>query len=245
MVETRNSRCRRLFAQSCRFDATPLVGVRRTAWRNALREWEWFMSGSSDINDLHESVRHWWAPWADEEGYIKYNYSEQLCAFGEGRYGFDQIAALIDGIKGHPFSRRHVITTWNPKEMAAADCLLTNCHNTATQFFVEPDHSLHLVTYQRSADVVCGLPHNLIQEWAFLLWVAHRTEKAVGSLTWFGGDVHLYECHTELAQRMIAATPGGTPCLVYRPTSNEFRADDFTLDAAYVPVLEESASMVV
>jgi thymidylate synthase len=246
-VETRNSRCRRLVCQSVRFTGTPLVGARRTAWKNALREWEWFMSGSKSVDDLHPSVRAWWEPWADEDGLVLNNYSQQFRQF-QGSVGFpaDQIALLIDGITRHPYSRRNVVTTWNAADMADPQTPITNCHNTATQAFVEPaDDTLHLVTYQRSADAVCGIPHNWVQMWAFLLWLAHRGGRKVGSLSWVGGDVHLYECHVDLARRVVGAEPGPVPELVYSPTFEEFRADDFTLSGEYAPALNDRAEMVV
>ncbi len=246
VVETRNSKCRRIFGHSCRFDRTPLVSARRTAWKNALREWEWFMSGSNDINDLHESARHWWRPWADRQGRLGQNYSVQFRrATADHGVTADQIALLIHGVKNHPFSRRNVIATWHPAEMWLGMTEPTTCHNTATQAFVEPDRSLHLVTYQRSADVVCGLPHNWIQEWAFLLWLAHRTGTTVGSLTWVGGDVHQYEAHADLAGRLVQVDPRASPELVYAPTSEAFRADDFSLSGEYEPASIEKAEMVV
>lgn len=248
-VSTRNSKCLRLFCVPLRFASTPLVSVRKTAWKNALREWEWFMSGSPNVTDLHPDVRHWWAPWGrGPGGYVPFNYSMQFRQFVGSTGPLDQIAHLIDGVKNHPYSRRNAVTTWNASEMASVQCPITNCHNSYTQAFVEPgDDSLHLVTYQRSADVVCGLPHNLIQMWAFLVWLAHRTEKTVGSLSWVGGDVHLYEAHYRLADKIVRALPFARPApeLVYAPTSDEFRADDFTLNSEYAPCVLERAEMVV
>lgn len=245
VVTTRNAEVRRLFGLRMEFRATPLVSLRRTAWRNALREWEWFMSGSNDIADLHPSVRPWWQPWADEHGQVPYNYSHQFRSSGYSM-AFDQIAHLVYGVTHHPYSRRNCLTTWNPEEMAAPTCPITNCHHSFTQAFVDTSDALHLVTYQRSADVMCGLSHNLIQAWAFLLWLAHRAGRGVGSLVWFGGDVHLYETHRELARRVADAEPRlRAPELVYQPSGDDFRADDFSLSSAYEPAVEERARMVV
>lgn len=243
-IRTRNAECFRLFCVKETFNDTPLVGARRTAWKNALREWEWFMSGSNQIADLHPAVRPWWEPWANPYGHVPHNYSKQ---FRHWNGPFDQIANLIDGIQHHPYSRRHVVTTWNADAMAHPDCPITNCHGTVIQVFVRPDDSLHLYTYQRSVDVICGLPHNLIAYWAFLLWLAHRTSKKVGSLIWEGGDVHVYAEHAELAGRIVD-TWGDckpTPQLVYTPTSSDFLASDFALDGQYQPVFSEKARMIV
>lgn len=258
-IETRNSKVKRTIAEKVTFSDTPLISVRKTAWKNALREWEWFMSGSNNINDLHESVRHWWKPWANENNEVPYNYSKQFRGFhGQddaihwsfGPEVVDQVYLLIEGIKKHPYSRRNLITTWNTTEMHLASKLpngITNCHSTIIQAFVTQEGRLSLVTYQRSCDVICGLPHNWIQMAAFHLWLAARTEKVIGELVWIGGDCHVYDSHTELAKEILdnydKCQP--TPVLMYKPTSDSFKADDFSLDGNYVPIINKKAEMIV
>jgi len=246
-VTTRNSVTTRVVGKTVRFTSTPLVSVRKTAWKNALREMGWFLSGSNNINDLHPNVRPWWQPWADKGGHVYYNYSQQFRQWSYGAALFDQIKYLTDGVRDHPFSRRNVITTWNTGEMAASSCPITNCHGTIIQAFGEPDNQLSLLMYQRSADVVCGLPHNWVQYWAFLLWLCHQSNRKPREFIWIGGDVHLYKQHRELAERMIDAAVRceGVPGLVYSPSGNEFRADDFTLDSPYSPILADRAEMIV
>lgn len=245
---TRNSHCLRLFGEQIKFHSCPLISIRKTAWKNALREWEWFMSGSNDIKDLHESVHPWWKPWA-VDGKVNYNYSQQFREF-HGRDGYvDQIDLLIWGIKQHPNSRRNVITTWNTAEMVDSRCAITNCHGTVIQSFVEPkDDSLHLVTYQRSADLICGVPHNWIQYWAFMLWLSDVCDKKPGTLTWIGGDVHIYKSHFALADKMLLSQKMEeikTPDLFMKRSSKKFQADDFLLSNPYLPILTDKAEMVV
>jgi|SRR5581483_5428339 len=256
-IRTRNSNVRRIIGEKVVFNHAPLISVRKTAWKNALREWEWFMSGQSDIRSLHPSVHSWWLPWADENQVVKNNYSEQFRCFVGGIHNhetdsiemitLDQIEALIDGIKNHPSSRRNVITTWNTAEMFHTQTPITNCHGTVIQAFVDPQNRLHLTTYQRSVDVICGLPHNWIQYWAFLLWLAERGGREVGSLIWIGGDVHVYEAHEILAKKIVmeAANVMKTPSLIYDPTSDDFKAEDFKLDCDYSPIITDKAEMIV
>src|SRR5690606_12956522 len=113
-----------------RFTELPLVTIRKTAVKNALREMEWFLSGSSNINDLHPSVRPWWTPWVDKDGEIKNNYSRQFRKYGGT---LDQISTLIEGMKSHPYSTRNLVTTWNSIEMIDPDTPITNCHGTVIQ----------------------------------------------------------------------------------------------------------------
>lgn len=250
-VDTRNSTTKRLRNLQTTYTQTPLVTVRCTAWKNALREMEWFLSGSSNINDLHEKVRHWWQPWADKKGIIQNNYSKQFREFQGTGINVDQINYLKNAIQKHPYSRRSVITTWNTADMIAPFTPITNCHGTVIQAFVEPaDNSLHLTMYQRSSDMVLGLPHNLIQYWAFLMYLAHRGERSVGSFTWIGGDCHIYEDHFDLVDEMSEALKKAPkneilPALEYNPTDNEFKADDFSLDIKYKPLLKKPAKMIV
>lgn len=259
-VRTRNADVKRLLYKSFTFRGTPLVCLRKTAWKNCLREWEWFMSGSNRIEDLHPDVRPWWRPWANTDtepysGAVFGNYSRMFRHWADfdiyGRFTetFDQIRYLIEGVKNHPHSRRNVITTWDSAVAMVPECKITNCHGTVIQASVgdasDPD-ALHLFTYQRSVDLIVGLPHNWLQYWAFLLWLAHRTGRTVGSLTWTGGDIHLYERHYELAGEVSHAQPtDDTPNLVYTPTSEDFRADDFRLDREYQPKILTRAEMVV
>ena len=246
-IKTRNSLVSRLYGISLKFNTTPLISIRKTSWKLTLREWEWFMSGSKHIADLHPSVHHWWAPWVNTRGEVPANYSRQFRYFYGEHHVIDQIQMLIDGIKNHPNSRRNVITTWNTADMVHPDTPITNCHNTMTQAFVT-NNRLDLVTYQRSVDVICGLPHNLIQMWAFLLWLAHRTNTQPGYLQWIGGDVHVYEAHQRLAAKMVNGLghiDNDAPELVYQSSGEDFKADDFSLSKEYKPIFTDRAEMVV
>jgi len=249
VIEGRNSVVRRISGTRRVFRSTPLISARKTAWKSALREMEWFLSGTNNISKLHPSVRPWWKPWVDKNGYHQNGYSDQFRACRgqtEDTY-VDQIKVLIDGITESPYSRRHVITTWNPADMIAPETTIALCHGTVIQCLVSPEGTLDLITYQRSADLVCGLPHNWLQYWALLMWLAHRTGTTVGRMIWMGGDVHLYEPHLDLADKIIAAAPsvGETPELVYTPSTKEFLAGDFTLSSAYKPLITERAEMIV
>lgn len=248
-ITTRNEKVKRVTNVAKTFHDTPLISLRKTAWLSALREWEWFMSGSNSVNELHESVRHWWQPWASPAGLIHGNYSVQFRRFNGG---FDQITALIDGIKNHPFSRRNCITTWHSEDMYDTATPITNCHGSFIQAFVDDENRLDLTMYQRSCDVVCGVPHNWIQYWAFLMWLAHRTGRRVGALTWIGGDVHVYGPHESIVDEIFKVCPNigeawrvEGPSLFYRPTSTAFLASDFKLDGEYKPLVTTKAVMVV
>lgn len=224
------------------FHDLPLVTVRKVPWKKALREMEWFMSGKVECPD---ELKDWWKGQLSPSGYHWSGYAQQLRGSfyhygGDGT--FDQIEYIIDGIKNSPNSRRLCISTWNTGEMANITKLNknpntpSNCHLSFVQFFVHGG-SLFMKQYQRSCDILLGLPCNWVQHWALLAYIAHKTGYQVGGYTWLGGDAHVYahESHQKVARaildipNVIMTERGLTPSLVYTPTSEEFKASDFTL----------------
>ena len=224
-------------AQPLIFYDAPLVTIRKTAWRKALLEMEWFLSGKAKCPP--ELADTWWKGQLSPDNSYRFGYGHQLRNYN-GQ--FDQINTLIDGINNHPNSRRHVITTWNPAEMHEIQKVNQNtntpttCHTTIAQFFVRPS-GLHMTSYQRSADLLLGVPHNWIQSWALLKWIAHRTKKQVATMRWVFGDVHIYahESHIRTAEEIqLTPTPNYLQAnpfrLIYTPTSDKFLAADFHIE---------------
>lgn len=230
LVPSRNGLARRKFdLPPVTFDVTPLVTVRKTAWAKAIREMEWFLSGNPVCPD---ELLDWWKPQLNPDNMYISGYSDQL------RYSvcdFDQIKALIEGICNHPYSRRHVITTWNPAEMAEITQVNDNpntpttCHTTIAQFYVSQDHSLSFYSYQRSADMLLGVPHNWIQSWAFLLWLCEQTNKIPDKMIWGFGDAHIYqeESHLKVLNQIIALRDNLVKDNSFRLVYNGKRGDDF------------------
>lgn len=222
----------------------PLVTVRKVPWKKALREMEWFLSGKVECPN---ELKDWWDGQLSPLGYHWGGYAEQLRSstsiYGNTKIGtFDQIKYIIDGIKDSPNSRRLCISTWNTGEMANITKMNrnpntpSNCHLSFVQFFVH-GNSLFMKQYQRSCDILLGLSCNWVQHWALLTYIAHKTGYQVGGYTWLGGDAHVYthKSHQKVAKEILEIPNstltgrGLTPSLVYTPTSEEFKASDFTL----------------
>ncbi len=260
--KTRNGITFRLKNLQHTFTNTPLITLRKTAWKNALREMEWFLSGSINIDDLHPSVKHWWSPWADELGRIKNHYGQMFKWWSwetffrntihekvnprvfHTEHHCDSIEYLISEIEKD--SRRAVITTWNTGAMADPSTPITTCHGTVIQCFVNNDDTLDMTMYQRSADFIVGVPHNLIQYWALLMWLAHRTDKKIGTFTWIGGDVHIYQEHIPLAEKISEKdSMQDIYQLQYNTTGEKFKASDFSFEENPLFLIDESAKLII
>lgn len=231
---------------------SPILNVRKVAWKNALREMEWFLSGSNSINDLHESVRHWWKPWCDEHGNIKYNYAQQFTnAYGRDGHFINQIDYVTETLINTKHSRRAVMTTWNTSDMSRHDCKITSCHGTTIMFNVTDKDELYLTMVQRSADMMLGVPHNIAQYYALGLYIAHKTGTKFKQLYWSGINCHVYENHLDTAKKIVdtyneTEQPYSRGCkLIYTPTSDKFKAEDFTLDQPYKPLNKDKLELIV
>lgn len=155
--ESRSGGTVSVFGRQLRFDLQegfPLLDLKFTSFLNIKRELLWFLSGSTNINDLGCGI---WNEWADEDGNLGKIYGSQWRTWG-GR-GRDQIRELVAGIKARPNSRRHIVSAWNVEDLpdesvspqenvAQGKMALAPCH-TMFQCYVE-DGALSLQVYQRS-----------------------------------------------------------------------------------------------
>jgi thymidylate synthase len=214
LVQTRNALTKSIIhADPITFTETPLVTLRKTAWKKAIREMEWFMSGDPRCPD---ELLDWWDGQLDEDDRYIDGYGEQFRHYSDTycSTSFDQVAFILNGLRHNPSSRRLLMTAWHPAEMARITesnnnpNTPTSCHSTMMQFFVR-DGAVHLMTMQRSCDVLLGLPHNWIQTWALLLYFAHWANLRVGSLRWIWGDLHLYQhsSHQATAEQLLVCVP--------------------------------------
>jgi len=245
LVTTRNSEVYSHYnLPNVTFTELPLITLRKTAWRKALREMEWFLSGHPQCPD---ELLDWWDGQLHESNALLDGYGMQFRhssywvpdIFGGLGNTFDQVEFIQDALKNNPNSRRLLMTAWNAGEMAHITRTNSNpntptcCHSIVVQFFVR-NGCLSMKTYQRSADMLLGVPHNWVQSWAMLMWFAHHAGLKIGSMTWMWGDAHIYResSHLSTVSDLIAFELTQDPPLsmVYNPTSEDFKASDFSIE---------------
>lgn len=203
-----------VFHRSLRFDLSkgfPLLTTKFVSFKSVLAELLWFISGSTNNNDLLKLGCTIWNEWADSEGELGEIYGYQWRDFGGGvkiendtwgelqRYkyrGFDQLKWLINEIKTNPNSRRLYVTSANPlsRDNQALDC----CHNYFQVYIV--NGKLNLYFQMRSTDVFLGLPFNIASYALLAHMLALECGYEVGELVYSGVDVHLYKNHIDQAK---------------------------------------------
>ncbi|RVU06141.1 thymidylate synthase [Novosphingobium umbonatum] len=148
--------------------------------------------------------------------------------FRQRPQGINQVAEVVHSLKNNPGSRRHIVEGWNVAELDRM--ALPPCHKTY-QFHVA-DGKLSGLLYQRSADLVLGVPFNLWGAALFIRLLAQQCDLEPGELVWMGGDVHLYSNHAEVVEQQLQRVPQGAPRLeiARRPeTIFDYAIEDFVV----------------
>ncbi|OYW82998.1 MAG: thymidylate synthase [Asticcacaulis sp. 32-58-5] len=206
-----------LFGRQIRFDLSkgfPLLTTKKVHFKSVAVELLWFLKGDTNIKYLKDNGVSIWDEWADENGDLGPVYGKQWRSWSvsgatpDGRT-IDQMANLVENLKVNPYSRRHVISAWNPAEVD--DMALPPCH-CLFQFFVA-DGKLSCQLYQRSADVFLGVPFNIASYALLTHMVAQAVGLEVGDFVHAFGDVHLYLNHVEQAKTQLERAPFAFPTL--------------------------------
>ena len=221
---------RSIFGAQVRFnlaDGFPLVTTKSIHTPSVVHELLWFLSGSTNIAYLQENGVRIWNEWADEYGDLGPVYGAQWRSFPHPDGGaVDQIKATLELLRRDPFTRRAVVSAWNPGELEYM--ALPPCH-VLFQFYVQ-DGKLSCQLYQRSADVFLGVPFNIASYALLTHLFADQLGLGVGDFIWTGGDVHLYENHVEQATEQLQRDPRWMPSLLLRHRDSifDYEADDIT-----------------
>jgi thymidylate synthase len=251
------------FGAMARFDLSkgqvPLLTTKRVYWKTAVKEMLWFLTGGTNIRELlQQNVRIWtdWplqryresvdpsitqeafesrivddAEFARQWGDLGPVYGKQWRRWlGADGKEHDQIEHVIHALKNTPASRRILFHGWNVPEIGAM--ALPPCH-LLYQYHVSSTGKLSCILYQRSADVLLGVPFNWIGAVALQHMLAQQAQLELGEFVWMGGDVHLYRNHLEQAREQLGRTPRNLPTLrlgAQRSSIDDYTVDDFVVE---------------
>jgi len=249
-----------LFGRQIRFnlqEGLPLVTTKRLHSKSIIHELLWFLSGDTNIKYLQDNGVSIWNEWATELGELGPVYGAQWRNWkGVEGESYDQVSALIEGIKKNPDSRRHIISGWNvadlpdesmsPQEnVVNGKMALPPCH-LLYQWYVA-DGKLSGSLYIRSNDLFLGNPYNTCSLAIFTHMIAQQCDLDVGEIIISIGDCHLYSNHFEQAKIQLQREPKALPKLIIKrkPESIfDYRFEDFEI-AGYDPHPHISAPIAV
>ena len=220
-----------IFGWQMRFNLSkgfPLLTTKKLHFKSIAYELLWFIRGDSNIKFLNENGVSIWNEWADEDGELGPVYGKQWRKWEtSNNRSIDQLSNVINDIKENPFSRRLIISAWNPEHIGSM--ALPPCH-CLFQFYVSQG-KLSCQLYQRSADVFLGIPFNIASYALLTEMIAKVCNLKVGDFIISLGDAHLYADHIDLAQKQILRKPRKLPLLKLnsRKSIDEFSYEDMEI----------------
>jgi len=185
----------------------PILTSRKLFPKPVFGELAAFLRGATDLKTFKDFGCNYWdanaEAWFGNRGIPKTEWDVGKIYGAKWRNfeGADQLEALVHGIRANPFSRRHMLTAYDPAE--TYQCL-PPCHLMA-QFNVDNNGYLDCIVYMRSVDLCLGLPSDIILYATLMLLVAQETNYSAGTLIFMLGDTHIYENHIDIFKKQLAS----------------------------------------
>jgi len=234
-----------VFGYQMRFDLAagfPMVTTKKLHLKSIIHELLWFLKGETNTRYLTEHGVKIWNEWATDDGSLGPVYGHQWRNWPTPSGDtIDQISELIEQIKNRPNSRRLIVSAWNvadlPDESISPQAnveqgrmALAPCH-AFFQFYVA-DGRLSCQLYQRSADILLGVPFNIASYALLTMMVAQVCELQPGDFVHTFGDAHLYSNHQQQVETQLAREPFPLPTMKINPDVTnifDFTIEDFEL----------------
>jgi len=251
-----------IFGHQMRFDISqavhgvPLLTTKFVPWKMVIKELLWFLRGQTDATLLQEQGVHIWdlnstREFLDKRGLTDYPEGDVGALYGfQWRHfgadyktckddytgqGFDQLEYVLNELKTDPWSRRIMLSVWNPPAFEKMSIL--PCHVSA-QFYVsledpaDPNSTKQLSChmYQRSMDVALGAPFNIFSYTVLTHILAKKCGMRPHELVISTGDTHLYQNHLEAVKTQLEREPYDFPRLEVSDDVAHKAWEDITLD---------------
>ena len=179
----------------------PLLQGRRMFPKGIIGEFAALLRRPSHVDDFTKWGCNYWDSWAAFDGSLDVDYGNAWVDFD----GIDQIAELKHLLATDPHSRRMIVTGWNPRNLA--DLSLPCCH-MLYQFNVQGKY-LNMIWTQRSADLMIGVPSDVILAALWLIMLANEFGLKPGVITMNFGSTHIYEEHIDGARHYLDVLKDG------------------------------------
>jgi thymidylate synthase len=221
----------------------PLLLGKKVFWKSSVIETLWMLSGNTNINTLKDDGVNIWNEWADELGNLGPVYGHNWRGFGSDpkavsdkwtlpNGGLDQIVELEKGLRNNPYSRRHLVSAWDP--VRVPQMKLPPCHVMWQVFVIPETKEIDLLFHMRSVDVFLGLPWDIAMYGFILEMLGATLGYKPRFLKAFLGDTHLYDNHKDAVNTYLNRDITGLSNPVLEPllpkgSILDFKKEDFSI----------------
>ncbi len=216
-------------------------------WKTPIDELFSFIRGETTFSGLEKAGCHWWNAW--KENAIRMGLPPN--SLGPASYGgafatfpthdgghFDQFAHLLEQIRIYPDARTLFVSPWIPYMIGRGDhmrqgAVVAPCHGWVHVRIIKGKLILHML--QRSADILVGVPANMIQYAALTLALADLLDLVPYQYVHSFSDAHIYSDQQNNLGKLLERKPNAFPTVrltqkvtdLFSVTSDFFELDDY------------------
>ena len=227
-------------------EGVPFITERQIPYKGAIGEMIGFINGAHTEEELSKYGCNFWGPWVTPEKCAKRGL--EAGDIGPGSYGaafhdfpmpngesFNQFAEIIKQMKERPELKAHFISPWIPyytirNKDYQQKVTVVPCHGWIHFNIIK--NTLNMTMFQRSCDVVVGLPSNWAQYSALLLAMCDVMDLAPGEFVHMISNAHIYSNSMDVAEELLNRPTNPFPTLEvinHHDDLFEFRREDFEL----------------
>jgi dihydrofolate reductase/thymidylate synthase len=217
-------------------DGFPLLTTKKMFWRGIVEELLFFIRGDTNtLNLSSKGIKIWenntslnflknikldynvgdMGPmygyqWRQFNKHYK-EYNNDKDNNNDKKY-IDQLKNIINEINNNPFSRRLIMTDFNPIQVDEG--VLYPCHSIIIQFYIDniienniTISKLSCNMYQRSGDLFLGIPFNIASTALLLCIISKLTNKKPHIMNLIIGDAHIYDTHKDVVLEQLKRVP--------------------------------------
>ena len=215
----------------------PIMTTKTLFHRGVFEELKFFLEGKTHVKPLQDAGVGIWdgntsREWHDDHGHPNYavgetgpfygfqwnhfggDYPDSGANAGSGGAGVNQLEYCIDLLKRDPFSRRILMSAWNP--VALPDMCLPPCHvlyNFKLSVDADGHRRLNCAMHQRSWDMFLGVPFNIYSTALLTIFMSRAANMLPGEISLTVVDAHIYSNHIEQVKLQLSRTPYKWPLL--------------------------------
>lgn len=209
-------------------DGFPATKAKKLMFDQVKRELYCFLKGYTSKADLHEhGVKIW------DNDFAKTGKEDLGKIYGwQWRYWdghYDQIGAAVRELRINKFSRKAVVSAWNPTDFMDSEAVLEPCHVLFQ--FNRCGRYLYTDVFQRSADAFLGLPFDVACFAVITQLMLNELNMSQGFINYHISNLHLYTAHANAAREEIANIESqGRVRLVCKQGFDSFHYNDCWLE---------------